>query len=92
MACGQFTEPIYDLLDELGGPEEASNFVLQELIKFLTGQEIEAFVEDFRRNHDMNENIIQTHFDPGIEASTEDMETQPPDGSSSFFSSKIPAC
>tara|TARA_B100000073_G_C23297224_1_gene397064 strand:+ start:216 stop:494 length:279 start_codon:yes stop_codon:yes gene_type:complete len=92
MASGQFAEPIYDLLNELGGPEAASNLVLQELIKYLSGHLIEEFVEDFRCNHDMNENIVQTHFDPGIEAPTEDMETQPPVGSSSFFSSKIPEC
>ena len=35
MACGEFSEPIYKLIDELGGPEASSNLVLQELIKFL---------------------------------------------------------
>tara|TARA_A100001011_G_C13552452_1_gene532955 strand:+ start:90 stop:341 length:252 start_codon:yes stop_codon:yes gene_type:complete len=73
MACGQFAEPIYNLLDELGGPEESSNLVLRELIKFLPGERIREFVDDFRLNHDMEDSIIQTHFDPSVDDPTEDM-------------------
>ena len=102
MATGEFAEPIYDLLDQLGGPENSSNLVLQNLIKWLPGETIRSFVDDFRRNYDMNDSIVQAHFDPEVDAITEDMEidtsslqieeTQPPTGESRFFSSRIPEC
>ena len=80
MACGEFAEPIYKLIEELGDTEATREKVLDSLIKFLRGKTIEEFVESFRQDYDMNDD------------ETEDMETQPPIGSSSFFSSKIPAC
>lgn len=48
-AVGDFAEPIYDLIDELGD----SSIVLDNLIRFLDGDTIEDFVDDFRRHHDM---------------------------------------
>ena len=95
MACGQFAEPIYKLIEELGDTEEAREKVLDSLVKFLRGQTIEDFVESFRRDYDMNddenegleERIVQTHFAPEVDAPTEDMEIEP-----GFFSSKIPEC
>ena len=92
MACGEFAKPIYELIDELGDTDEGRELVLENLIKFLPGTTIERFVESFRIDYDLDESIIQTHFDPGIDAPTEDMETQPPVGSSKFFSSRIPEC
>lgn len=48
-AVGDFADPIYDLIDELGD----SSIVLDNLIRFLDGDTIEDFVDDFRRHHDM---------------------------------------
>ena len=48
-AVGDFAEPIYDLIDELGD----SSIVLDNLIRYLDGDTIEDFVDDFRRHHDM---------------------------------------
>ena len=92
MATGEYATPIYDLLDELGGPESASFLVLVDLVKWLKSDDIKSFVDHFRQVHDMKESIVQMHFDPDADAPTEDMETQPPIGSSKFFSSKIPEC
>ena len=77
MASGESAEPIYTLLDELGGPEEASSFVLQDLIKYMKGEDIRAFVDYFRGNHDMKESIVQTHFSVGVDDETEDFEDNP---------------
>tara|TARA_Y100000593_G_scaffold93981_1_gene190943 strand:- start:2264 stop:2614 length:351 start_codon:yes stop_codon:yes gene_type:complete len=74
MACGESAEAIYTLLDELGGPEVASSFVLQDLIKYMKGDDIRDFVDYFRRNHDMKESIIQTHFAVNVDDETEDFE------------------
>ena len=67
MACGNFAEPIYKLITDLGDSEEAMQLVLDNLIKYLSGEEIESFVESFRRDYDLDESIIQTHFDPNAE-------------------------
>lgn len=58
-AVGDFAEPIYDLIDELGD----SSIVLDNLIRYLDGDTIKDFVEDFRRHHDMNnmeESVIES--------------------------------
>jgi hypothetical protein len=49
-AVGDFAEPIYELIDELGD----SSIVLDNLIRYLDGDTIKDFVSDFRREHDMN--------------------------------------
>jgi hypothetical protein len=49
-AVGQYADPIYDLLDEL---DIKDNIVLDELIRYMSGDQVEDFVADFRRNHDM---------------------------------------
>ena len=48
-AVGDYAEPIYDLIDELGD----SSIVLDNLIRYLDGDQIKDFVDDFRRHHDM---------------------------------------
>ncbi len=79
MACGEFAEPIYKLIEELGDTDECRELVLDSLIRFLPGSTIESFVESFRSDYDMaNEN--------------EDTNTQPPVGTSSYFSSLVPEC
>ena len=54
-AVGEFAQPIYDLIDELGGSEDAHEIVLNDMVRYLGGDQIEDFVADFRRNHDMDE-------------------------------------
>ena len=49
-AVDQYADPIYDLLDEL---DIKDNIVLDELIRYMSGDQIEDFVADFRRNHDI---------------------------------------
>ena len=53
MACGKFAEPILDLIDDLaGGGDErpAYKAILDELIGWLSGDQISEFVDDFRRH------------------------------------------
>lgn len=52
-AVGEFAQPIYDLIDELGGSEDAHEIVLNDMVRYLGGDQIADFVEDFRRNHDL---------------------------------------
>lgn len=77
MASGEFAEPIYKLIEELGDTDEARSTVLNNLISWLRGKTIEDFVESFRTDWDMPES---------------DETTQPPQGASKFFSSQIPEC
>lgn len=55
MASGEFAEPIYGLLEELGDTEEARELVFSNLIKFLPGHMINDFVESFRGNYDLDD-------------------------------------
>ena len=80
MAAGEFAEPIFKLLDELEGSVRQDQ-VLLELIRFLPGETITAFVEEFRKNHDMS-------F--GLE--DDDTETFDEEDNNKFFSSLIPEC
>ena len=48
-AVGDFADPIYNLIDELGD----SSIVLDNLIRYLDSDTIKDFVDDFRREHDM---------------------------------------
>ena len=49
-ASGEFVEPLYTLQDELGLED---NILVDELAKWMSGQDIAEFVDDFRRDHDM---------------------------------------
>ena len=50
-AVGEFAEPIYDLIDmHFEGDCEP---VFNDLVRYLSGDQIADFVEDFRRNHDL---------------------------------------
>ena len=51
-AVGDSAEPIYDLCDELGC--DTDHPVFAELVRYLSGEQIEDFVADFRRHNDMN--------------------------------------
>lgn len=52
-AVGEFAEPIYALCDELECPD--NHPVFDDLVRYLSGDQINDFVDDFRRNHDMPE-------------------------------------
>ena len=52
-AVGEFAEPIYQLCDELDCPEP--HIVFDELVRYMSGDQIQDFVADFKRHHDMNE-------------------------------------
>ena len=54
-AVGDAAAPIYDLIDELGSHQ----VVMDELIRFLDVDQIEEFVADFRRHHDMKEADVE---------------------------------
>lgn len=51
-AVGDSAEPIYQLCDELDCPDHA---VFDELVRYMSGDQIKDFVADFRRHHDMND-------------------------------------
>ena len=50
-AVGEFAEPIYDLIDMHF--EGDCQPVFDDLVRYLSGDQIADFVEDFRRNHDL---------------------------------------
>ena len=49
-AVGDSAEPIYQLCDELDCPDHS---VFDELVRYMSGDQIKDFVADFRRHHDM---------------------------------------
>lgn len=66
-AVGQFADPIYDLCDELGC--EAEHPVYSDLIRYLDGDTIKDFVDEYRRVHD---------FGNGVENPEESVEAEAP--------------
>ena len=52
-AVGEFAEPIYDLIDMHF--EGDCQPVFDDLVRYLSGDQIKDFVADFRRNHDLND-------------------------------------
>ena len=54
-AVGQFADPIYDLCDELGC--EAEHPVYSDLIRYLDGDTIKDFVDEYRRVHDFGNGV-----------------------------------
>lgn len=52
-AVGEYAEPIYQLCDQLDCPEP--HIVFDELVRYMSGDQIQDFVADFKRHHDMNE-------------------------------------
>lgn len=107
MANGEFAQPIYELIEELGDTDEAREKVLTNLISYLQGKTIEEFVESFRTDWDMNDDETEdmetneyvlcftcqdTHLEGSRCTTCDSEETQPPVGSSRYFSSQIPEC
>ena len=50
-AVGEFAEPLYTLQDELGLED---NVLVDELARWMDGQDIKEFVDSFRRHRDMD--------------------------------------
>lgn len=57
MASGSFTDSFYKLLDDLGGEDStyALNLLLDSLVKWTEARDLEKFVDDFRRTHEVKE-------------------------------------
>lgn len=102
MACGEFAESIYKLIEDLGDSDEGRELVLSNLIKFLPGQTIEDFVESFRGDYDMNDEATEDcetneyMLCLSCQSTFHEDETHkcvyPPMDESKFFSSRIPEC
>lgn len=56
-AVGDFAKPIYDLIDDLGDTDQTHANVLHDLIRYLDGDTIKDFVEEFRRVHDYGDGM-----------------------------------
>ena len=70
-------DAIYRLLDDLGAN---TDIVLAELICWLDAEQIEEFVDDFRRLNNM------------IDDKEDDEDTEHDEYSATFFSSLVPEC
>ena len=55
-AVGEFAEPLYTLQDELGLED---NVLVDELARWMDGQDITDFVKRFRQNHEMPEGGVE---------------------------------
>ena len=58
MAVGQSAEPVWKLQDDLVvayGPTKADEILINELVRWMSGQDIEEFVENFRTAYEMKE-------------------------------------
>ena len=53
-AGGKFAQPIHDLINDLGGDNDAHEIVLNDMGRYLGIDTIKDFVADFRRNNDLN--------------------------------------
>jgi hypothetical protein len=65
-AVGEFSQPLYDLQDELGLED---NILVDEMARWMDGQDITEFVENFRRHHEMPEG---GHAEESVEAPAEE--------------------
>ena len=63
-AVGQYADPLYDLIEELGSHQ----VVMDELIRYLDADQIKEFVSDFRRHHEMPADGPIDDDDPRYEA------------------------
>lgn len=56
-AVGDSAEVFYDLQDAFAGGEAngAHRVLIDELVRYLSGDQLEDFVSDFKRHHDMND-------------------------------------
>lgn len=74
-AVGEFAEPIYDLIDMHF--EGDCQPVFDDLVRYLSGDQIKDFVADFRRHHDLPS---QDEIDADTEESVEPTEPSTEEG------------
>lgn len=79
-AVGQFADPIYDLCDELGC--EAEHPVYSDLIRYLDGDTIKDFVDEYRRVHDFGNGVENPEEAVEVEApvAEQELEEEPNEG------------
>ena len=72
-AVGEFAEPIYDLIDMHF--EGDCQPVFDDLVRFLSGDQIKEFVDDFRRHHElpMGDEETEESVEPTEEAPVEEL-------------------
>ena len=74
-AVGQFADPIYDLIDEMGNDDKAHANVLHDLIRYLDGDTIKDFVDEFRRVNDYGNGGMEAVEEvEAVEEATEEAE------------------
>ena len=90
-------EDLDEVKENMGGGPYISELILDNLLAYLTVDQIKDFTEYFKRIHgimgyEQYELCMetQTTFDSNKGPSCGD--TQPPQGSSSYFSSLVPEC
>ena len=83
-AAGEFAEPFYALQDEFAGGEAsgAHKELIDNLIMYMSGDDVKDFVADFRRHYDMNSVEESDLDDLRTLAGMEDLEeyANTPDG------------
>jgi len=87
-------EDLDEVKEQMGGGLEVNEIILDNLLAYLTVDQIKDFTEYFKRTHsimgyEQYELCMetQTTFD-----SNKVGDTQPPQGSNRYFSSLIPEC
>ena len=74
-AAGEFAEPFYALQDEFAGGEAsgAHKELIDNLIMYMSGDDVKDFVADFRRHYDMNdmEESIESVDEEAVEETVE---------------------
>lgn len=67
-AVGDAAEAFYRLQDEFAGEEArgAHKVLIDELIRYLSVDQVEDFVADFRRHYDMNESVSESKLTEGV--------------------------
>jgi hypothetical protein len=90
-------EDLDEVKEYMGGGLEVNEMILDNLLAYLTVDQIKDFTEHFKRTHDIMgyEQYelcmeTQTTFDSNKVHSCGD--TQPPQGSNRYFSSLVPEC
>jgi len=73
-AVGKFADPIYDLCDELGC--EAEHPVYSDLIRYLDGDTIKDFVDEYRRVHDFGNGVENPEEAVEVEAEAEELANE----------------
>ena len=55
MAVGESAEPIYDLIEEIGNSPIETEKIFNELVRWMSGDDIKRFVQSVRHDWDLPE-------------------------------------